>query len=108
MGMDRTISFPSGPPSWPAVLELLGQRGVMPKIQMIDGELAFPDEVPTERWQELRLAVPGGTVTVRRAPDKVVCVVWGNADATLRQSWETIAQAFAEVGAGTLLPPPEV
>jgi hypothetical protein len=104
MGMDRTVTFPGTPPSWPAVAAELERCGVPVKYQMIDGELAFPDETPSEAWREVRLATPGGTVTVRRAADRVTCIVWGNADAVLRQAWEAVAQAFAAAGQGSVTP----
>jgi hypothetical protein len=72
-------------------------------MRMIDGALAFPDEMPPEAWQELRLGTPQGMVTVRRAPDHVAVVTWGNADAPLREAWNAIAWAFAEVGGGQVL-----
>ena len=70
---------------------------------MIDGQLAFPDEGPTEEWRELRLGTPHGMVTVRRAPDRVVLVTWGNADPRLVQAWNGLTWAFAEAGGGQIL-----
>jgi hypothetical protein len=73
------------------------------QVRMIDGELAFPDEEPPENWQELRLGAPEGkVVTVKRAPDRLVLVVWGNADAQLVQAWNALAWAFAETGSGQI------
>jgi hypothetical protein len=70
---------------------------------MIDGELAFPDEEPAEHWRELRLGMPEGlVVTARREPDRVVLVVWGNADARLVQFWNALTWAFAEAGHGQI------
>ncbi len=106
MGMDRSVGFAGEVPPWPDVLALLSQRGLPIKVQMIDGELAFPDELPGANWRELRLGVPGGTVTVRRQPHRVTCVVWGNAASDLSQSWQAVAQAFADAGSGTLEPGP--
>lgn len=100
MGMDLTVTFPGEAPAWPVVQAVLAERGVAVKVQMIDGELAFPDETPSPEWREIRLGAPGGTVTVRRSPKEVVCVVWGNADPALRQSWTAVAEAFAAAGQG--------
>ncbi|HEV3117008.1 MAG TPA: hypothetical protein VGY58_08155 [Gemmataceae bacterium] len=70
---------------------------------MIDGELAFPDEEPPETWHELRLAAPEGfVVTARRESNRVVFVVWGNADAKLLQAWNALVWAFAETGSGQI------
>ncbi len=72
---------------------------------MIDGQLAFPDEVPPDEWKELRLGTPQGMVTLRRDGDAVVFVTWGNADAALRQTWNAVVWAFAAVGGGTIPTP---
>lgn len=103
MGMEQTVTFAGGSvPAWPAVHELLHQRGFPVQVRMIDGALAFPDEAPPESWRELRLGTPQGMVTVRRQPAQVVLVTWGNADAGLRQAWNALAWAFAETGAGQI------
>ena len=104
MGMEQTVNFPAGrPPSWPAARNLLASYGLPVQVRMIDGELAFPDEEPPENWQELRLGAPEGkVVTVKRAPDRLVLVVWGNADAQLVQAWNALAWAFAETGSGQI------
>jgi hypothetical protein len=102
MGMEQTVNFPTGrPPSWSAARDLLASYGFPVQVRMIDGELAFPDEEPPENWQELRLGTPEGkVVTVRREPDRLVLVVWGNADAQLVHAWNALAWAFAETGSG--------
>jgi hypothetical protein len=69
-------------------------------MRMIDGQLAFPDEAPPEGWRELRVGTPGGMVTIRRETGQMVLVVWGNADAGLRQAWNALAWAMAEAGGG--------
>ena len=100
MGMDQTVSFSGPPPSWGAVRDLLAAHGYPVPMRMIDGQLAFPDELPPEGWRELRVGTPGGMVTVRREPGQMVLVVWGNADAGLRQAWNALAWALAETGGG--------
>lgn len=104
MGMDQAVTFAGKPvPPWPEVRDLLQQRGFSLQMRMIDGQLAFPDEEPGESWNELRLGTPEGMVTVRRTGDQIVFVIWGNADATLRQAWNALAWAYAEVGGGQIL-----
>jgi hypothetical protein len=103
MGMDQTVSFTGPPPPWGAVRDLLGRHGYPVQLRMIDGQLAFPDEAPPEGWRELRVGTPGGMVTVRREPGQMVLVVWGNADAGLRQAWNALAWALAEVAGGQVL-----
>src|SRR5262249_29441560 len=101
MGVEQTVTFPGGAvPAWPAARALLAPPGVPVQLRMSDGELAFPDEEPPEGWRELRLGTAQGMVTVRRAPDRVVTVTWGNADGPLRQAWNALTWAFAEAGAG--------
>ena len=104
MGMEQTVTFPAGSlPSWSAARDLLSSRGVQMPVRMIDGELAFPDEEPPENWRELRLGTHDGMiVTVRREPDRVVLMVWGNADARLVQVWNWLTWAFADAGNGTI------
>jgi hypothetical protein len=103
MGMDQTVSFAGAGPDWAAVRDLLARSGYPVQMRMIDGQLAFPDEGPLEGWRELRVGTPGGMVTVRREPGQMVLVVWGNADATLRQAWNALAWALAEAGGGQVL-----
>src|SRR5438093_1786060 len=104
MGMEQTVTFPAGsPPAWPVVRDLLASRGFAVQVRMIDGELAFPDEEPPENWRELRVATPKGMmVTVKREGDRLVLVVWGNADPGAIQAWNALTWAFAEAGNGAI------
>jgi hypothetical protein len=106
MGMDQAVTFAGGPvPAWDAVRDLLAGRGYAVPMRMIDGELAFPDEAPPEAWRELRVGTPGGMVTLRREPGRVVCVTWGNAQGELLQAWNAVAWALAEAGGGRVETP---
>ena len=67
---------------------------------MIDGELAFPDETPSESWRELRASIGDGMITVRRADKKIVLVIWGNADRQLVQARNALAWSWAAAGDG--------
>ncbi len=101
--MEQTVSFAGkAMPTWGAVSDLLTRRGFPVQTRMIDGQLAFPDEVPPHDWKELRLGTPQGMVTLRRQGDTVAFVTWGNADAALRQVWNGLTWAFAEAGGGTV------
>src|ERR1700730_13908206 len=104
MGMEQTVTFPAGnQPFWPATRNLLASHGLSVQVRMIDGELAFPDEEPPEGWRELRLGTPEGVmVTVRRERDRIVLVIWGNANAALVQAWNALTWAFAETGRGKI------
>ena len=88
MGMNQKVTFAAGQaPSWPRLRQLLAGHGLAAQLRMIDGQLAFPDEEPPESWQELRIGTTNGMVTLRREPDGVQLVTWGNADAAMRQAW---------------------
>src|SRR4051812_37141696 len=101
--MDQSVTFAQRPvPPWVAVRDRLAQIGYPVQVRMINGELAFPDEEPPEPWRELRVAAPEGMVTLRRTAESVTLVTWGNADAGLRQAWNAVAWALAEVGGGTV------
>src|SRR5262245_24543026 len=106
MGMDQRVKFPgTAVPPWADVHGLLAERGFPVQVRMIDGELAFPDETPPETWRELRIGTPQGMVTVRREPEELVFVTWGNADAAMLQAWNALTWAFAEAGGGQVLSP---
>jgi hypothetical protein len=104
MGMEQTVTFaPDRLPSYDAVSALLAERGFPLQVRMIDGELAFPDEKPSENWRELRLGTSHGTITLRREPDRITFVTWGNADRALTQAWNALVWAYADAGAGQVL-----
>jgi hypothetical protein len=104
MGMDRTVTFTEGGlPSWVAIRDLLEERGLPVQLRMIDGELALPDELPPETWRELRVGTPQGMVTLRRQAGQVDLVIWGNADAALRQAWDALTWAVAAAASGHIL-----
>ncbi len=106
MGMEQTVSFAGATiPAYTSIRDFLGERGFPLQMGMIDGQPAFPDELPEDNWRELRLRTPQGMVTVRRATDKLVFVTWGNADAGLTQAWNALVWAFAEVGGGRVETP---
>jgi hypothetical protein len=103
MGLSLTVTFASSPPAWAEVARWLAERGYPVQMRMIEGELAFPDEMPAEPWNEIRVATPArDMITLRRSGTSVTAVVWGNADGTLRQGWHALAWAFATVGSGTV------
>jgi hypothetical protein len=104
VGMEQKVEFGDGGcPAFAAVAELLAQSKFPIQLRMIDGELAFPNEVPPDTWRELRLGTPAGMITVRRDAKGVELVTWGNADAALRQAWNALTWAFALCSKGTVL-----
>jgi hypothetical protein len=104
MGLDQTVTFaPGKTPTFEAVRGLLNRHGFPIQIRMIDGQLAFPDEMPTDNWRELRIGTPQGMVTVRKEPERIICVTWGNADRALLDAWNALTWAFAAAGDGQVL-----
>jgi hypothetical protein len=105
MGMEQTVTFAGAVPAWAAVQKLLAACGLPVQMRMIDGQPAFPDEAPPEPWRELRLGTPAGMVTLRREPDRILLVTWGNAEGGLRQAWNALTWALAESGGGRVMTP---
>lgn len=104
MGMDRTVIL-SSVPAYADVLRFLTDRGFEVQTRMIDGELSFPDEQPPDAWREVRVGTPLGMVTLRRIPEGVVFVTWGNADEAMRQAWNALIWAYTSLGGGTVQTP---
>ncbi len=103
MGMDQTVSFESGAlPSWEAIQSYFAEQSFPLQMRMINGELAFPDEAPPEDWNEIRLGTEAGMITVRREESRLTLVIWGNADPTLLEAWNTLAKGFAHLTQGTI------
>ena len=104
MGMDQKVCFSSErAPTWAQLVELMAQRGLPLQMRMIDGELAFPDEAPPDAWRELRVGMSAGMITLRREPDGITLVIWGNADDPMRQAWNGLAQGLAHLSDGTII-----
>lgn len=94
MGVERIVRT-TGPTDWPTVAARLAVAGHPAVVRMIDGLPAFPDEVPEANWQELRLGLPGGMVTVRRIPGGVRLVTWGTDDPALISALDICERAWA-------------
>jgi hypothetical protein len=105
MGLDQAVTFPGMLPAFDQVAGLLAGRGMPVPLRMIDGELAFPNEAPPQTWRELRVGLGGGMITLRREADRIVLVVWGNADRTLIQARNALAWAWAAAGGGRVVTP---
>jgi hypothetical protein len=102
MGMDRKVTIPDAFPIWGRLADFLAARQFPVKTMMVDGELSLPDEQPPDAWRELRVGTPLGMVTLRREVDGVRLVTWGNADGPLRQAWNALTWALAEVFGGVI------
>lgn len=103
MGMDQKVVFaPEKMPAWAQLSALLAERNYPLQMRMIDGELSFPDEAPPDNWRELRVSSRQGMVTLRREPDGIMLVTWGNADQNLRQAWNAVTWALAHLSRGAI------
>ncbi len=103
MGLDCTTHFSTAEtPAWEAIHTSLVRVIDSPQLRMIDGLPAFPDEIPTDDWKELRLGFDSGMVTIRRRRSALTCVVWGNADEALHSAWNRVVWACAVAGNGTI------
>ncbi len=97
MGMDRKIPCSADRiPSWQTLVQASAKQGIQLTLRMIDGDLAFPDEQPSETWRELRVSTQSGMISIRREDDGLALVVWGNADASLQRDWASLAGVIEE------------
>ncbi len=98
MGLDqKVLSTRAQEPAWARVALTMAEQGSPLQMRMIDGQLAFPDEDPAAEWNELRVAGAAGMVTLRRVPDGMQFVVWGNADPALFRLWSQLTWAWAHL-----------
>lgn len=102
MGMERVVRTGDETPApWSGIDAALRTAGESPLVRMIDGELSLPHEVPPDNWQEVRVSLRGGMVTLRHVPEGIACIAWGNADAVLLHSWrKAIWAVLAATGCG--------
>lgn len=106
MGMEHVVQFPDGPiPPLSQVMGVLADHQFPVQVRMVDGELTLPDEVPSERWEEVRLGTAAGMVTLRRRGQELAVVTWGNADQAMLSAWNAVAWAVAEAGRGKIIHP---
>lgn len=103
MGLDRKLRFdPARTPEWPALVARCKSLGIDVAMRMIDGELALPDEMPSPTWREVRVAVAGDMITLRREPDGIALVVWGNAGDAMLERRDRLAEAIVALTGGTI------
>jgi hypothetical protein len=106
MGLEQTVTFRDGSvPRWTEVSDLLERREFPVQVRMIDGELALPGGTVLDSWREFRVSTPPGMITLKRQDHRIIFVAWANADAALRQAWNALTWAFAELGDGRITAP---
>jgi hypothetical protein len=103
MGMEhKIVTADANSALWEKLSTLLAEHRFPIQLRMLDGQLAFPNEVPPPDWRELRVGTSQGMVTLRRDADGVALVTWGNADAAMRQAWNALTWACARVTGGQI------
>jgi hypothetical protein len=78
----------------PALLDRLTEQGLPSTLAMVDNVLQGPGATPPAAWRDVRLRTPAGMVTLRRIPNGVAVVVFGNADGPLRAAQRTVAETL--------------
>ena len=78
----------------PALLGRLADAGLPTTLAMVDNVLQGPGATPPTSWRDVRLRTPAGMVTLRRVPNGVAVVVFGNAEDPLRAAQRTIAETL--------------
>src|SRR5262245_61861514 len=92
MGQDTVVT---GARPLPEVWAALSAEGGMTcQIVMVDGQLVGPQRPPPAAWNEIRLRVPAGVVTLRKTGTDVAVVVFGNAGEDLVRARDEIARAL--------------
>ena len=84
------------------VRDLLETKDYTLKMAIIDGELTFPDELPSDQWSEIRVRTPAGMISIRRTQNQIDAVTWENADAPMMQAYNAITWAYASIGNGKI------
>jgi hypothetical protein len=98
MGVELHLPCTVGALDWLALRDELARCGVVVQLRMIDGELAFPDEVPKEGWRELRISAEAGMITIVRDEEGVRLITWGTADPALLAFRDQVASAITARG----------
>jgi hypothetical protein len=77
------------------LLERLADSGLPSTVMMVDNQLHAPGAA-VGNWQDVRLRTPAGMVTLKRRPDGIAVIVFGNADDALQRAQRLIADALKE------------
>ncbi len=82
--------------NWPTISQAMGKFEPKGLLCMVDGQLTFPDEEPALNWQELRIKLPEGMVTIRKNQVGVTLVTWGNVNPELLKQRDLFATYLNE------------
>jgi hypothetical protein len=93
--MERVVSTDGQEPDWSTIRARIAACGVALQMRMIDNMPAFPDEGPEPNWQELRVSLGHGMITIRREPGRFRVIVWGNADPETVRDQELLVKVIS-------------
>ncbi len=93
MGLDVVVAS-LGPWSVVSLLDALDKKGLPAQIVMVDGGLAMPRAEPPATWTDLRLKTSAGMLSLKRRPEGIAIVVFGNADDALQNAQRLIAEVI--------------
>jgi hypothetical protein len=96
MGMELVVAT-SSTPSLSALLSRLDAAGLASTVIMVDNALVHPRAAPPVEWHDVRLRTPAGTLTLRRRPDGVAVVVFGNADPALQAAQQRVGELLGSL-----------
>jgi hypothetical protein len=74
------------------LLAQLATAGLPSRVVMIDGQLVPPNAPPPERFRDVRIQTPAGTLALKRRDDGFAIVAFGNADAALQAAQAKLAE----------------
>jgi hypothetical protein len=94
MGLDVVVAR-TGPCPVAPLLERLAAAGLPCSVIMVDNALHAPNLPVKDDWRDVRLKTPAGTLSIKRRPDGIAVVVFGNADAALQAAQRTVADALS-------------
>lgn len=97
MGLQVIVPRP-GPVSLAALVERLAGAGLASTVAMVDNVLQGPGATPPPTWRDVRLRTPAGVVALRRVPNGVAVVVFGNASDQLQAAQRTVAETLVGLG----------
>jgi hypothetical protein len=80
------------------LVKRLAQGGLSAQVLMVDGNLHGPNAPVKDDWRDVRLKLAAGTLSLKRRPDGIAVVVFGNADAALTDAQRQVAAALSSLG----------
>jgi hypothetical protein len=95
MGLDVVVPR-TGACAIAEVLARLARDGVRAQVMMVDGNLHAPNAPVKDDWRDVRLKLPAGMLSLKRRPDGIAVVVFGNADTALMDAQRRVAAAISE------------